>query len=154
MWTPPKNNWNVNDIVTAQDLNAIGDNLNYLKTPNFRARVTLTPATSTNATSFFATRATLSPLTRGGDLMVGFYANVSHTVGSAGYFDIALDGVRVALDGFNGSLRVDATSTRVPVSLSLLITGVTTGSHTLTLQWRTDQQWLEMGIGQFWAFEL
>lgn len=154
MWTPPKNNWNVNDIVTAQDLNEIGDNLNYLKTPNARTRIALAPATSTNATGFFVTRASLNLLTRGGDLMVGFYANVSHTVGGAGYFDIALDNVRVALDGFNGSLRVDATTTRVPISLSLLLTGVAEGQRTIALQWRTDLQWLEMGIGQFWAFEL
>jgi hypothetical protein len=154
-WTNPKNNWQVNEIVTAQDMNIIGDDLLYLKEREGRAKANFIP-TSTNATVSFVTLATLNITSRGGDLLVGFYTSTTHDNGGIGYFDFALDGVRIALDDVNGSLSVKPGGTGSPtsVSMTLLLEDIAPGAHSIALQWRTSTQWLAAGHGQLWAVEV
>jgi hypothetical protein len=155
MWTNPKNNWQVNEIVTAQDMNIVADDLLYLKAREGRGKANVSP-TSTNSTGSFVTLASVSVTTRGGDLLVSFFASATHDNGGIGYFDVALDGTRVALDGTNGSLSLKPEGTGSPtmVSLSLLLQGVASGAHTVALQWRTSTQWLAVGHGQLSVVEV
>jgi hypothetical protein len=153
MWIPPKKNWNVNDIVTAQDMNAIGEDLDYLYQTGARAAATIN-ATSTNGTASFATLVQVNVTTRGGALLVGFYGAESHDASGSAYYDVAVDGTRKALNGFSGSLETQPGSTPGPVCMTLLLTGIGAGAHTLSLQWRTSAQWLSMGVGQFWLVEV
>lgn len=155
MWTNPKNNWQVNDLVTAQDMNIIADDLLYLKEREGRAKANFTP-TTTSSTLSFTTLATLNLTTRGGDVLVGFYTSATHDDSGTGYFDIALEGVRVALDSLNGSLSIKPGGTGSPssVSLTLLLQSVAAGAHTITLQWRTSTASLSAGHGQLWAVEM
>lgn len=153
-WTTPKQDWALNDIVTAPDLNAIGENLAYLKEQSARDSATITPA-STGSTSW-TTRASLSLTTRGGDVQVCFYAGVFHTALGRAYFDVALDGTRVALNGADGSLELTpgGSGTASQAALTLLLTGISAGSHTIALQWKTDAAGLNLTHGQFHAIEV
>ncbi|HEX2623410.1 MAG TPA: hypothetical protein VHL11_24785, partial [Phototrophicaceae bacterium] len=136
-WTTPKNTWQVNDIVTASDLNIIADDLRYLKNQTARGKDNIGP-TTTSSTGSFVTLASVSVVTRGGDLLADFYASATHDSGGIGYFDVALDGTRVAFNGTDGSLEIKpGGSSPNSVALSLLLDSVSAGSHTVTLQWRT-----------------
>lgn len=152
-WTPPKQDWQVNDIVTAQDMNAIGTNLAYLKQAKGSAKATLN-ATSTNQTAF-VTLSSLTVTTLGGAVLVGFYAPVRHeTASSTAYFDFTLNGTRIGLNGNNGSLSFTVSMANSAASMIQLVTSLGAGTHTITLQWRCDAQWLYIGKGQFWVVEL
>src|SRR5512146_920623 len=104
-WTTPKQDWQLSDLVTAQQLNDIGGNLAYLKEKTPRGKENIT-STSTNAGSFVALKR-ISLTTRGGDVWVAFYCPVWHDNGGTVYFDIGLDGTRQAFNGNNGSLELD-----------------------------------------------
>lgn len=152
-WTTPRQDWALNDLVTAPDLNAIGENLAYLKQPSARASATITPA-STGSTSWI-NRASLTLTTRGGDLQVCFYAAIFHTALGRAHFDVALDGTRIALDGTDGSLELTpgGSGSLIQAALTLLLTGIAAGSHTVALQWKTDAAGLNITYGQFHAIE-
>ena len=153
-WSTPKQDFALNDIVTASHLNAIGENLAYLKEAPARAKSDLTPASIDSST--WTVRATLSLTTRGGDLLAGFSVPVYHAGGGRAHFDIALDGTRVALNGASGSLELTpgGSGTLAQAALQLLLTGVPSGAHAVTLQWKTDAAGLNMHHGQFYAVEL
>lgn len=154
-WINPKNTWQVNDIVTAADLNILADDLRYLKTQTARGKANISPST-TSSTGSFVTLASVNVVTRGGDLLVDFYASITHDNAGIGYFDVALDGTRVALNGSDGSLAIAPAGTGYPgsVALSLLLESVSPGSHTVTLQWRTSVANLSVGHGQFRVVEM
>jgi hypothetical protein len=116
--------------------------------------VTITPA-STGSTSW-TTRASLSLTTRGGDIQVNFYAGVYHSGLGRAYFDIALDGTRVALNGTDGSLELTpgGAGSVSQAALTLLLTGIAAGAHTIALQWKTDAAGLNLTHGQFHAIEV
>lgn len=152
-WTTPKQDWQVNDIVTAQDLNTIGTNLAYLKQAKGNAKVTLN-TTSTNQTAF-VTLSSLSVTTLGGAVLVGFYAPVRHeTTSSTAYFDFVVNGTRIGLNGNSGSLSFNVINTYSAATMIQLVTSLGAGTHTIALQWRCDTQWLSLGKGQFWVVEL
>lgn len=153
-WNTPKQDFALNDVVTASQLNQIGENLAYLKEPMARGRVNLSPTSI--STSTWTVRASITFTTRGGDVLAGFYASVYHTAAGRAYFDIALDGTRVALNGSNGSLELTpgSTGSLSQAAMQLLLLSVSAGSHTITLQWKTDAADLNMGYGQFYAIEV
>ena len=153
-WTTPKQDWALNDIVAAPDLNAIGENLAYLKELSSRASATITPASTGSAS--WTTHASLSLTTRGGDVQVCFYAGVYHTALGRAYFDVALDGTRVALNGADGSLELTpgGAGSASQAALTLLLTGISAGAHTVALQWKTDAAGLNLTHGQFHAIEV
>lgn len=153
-WTMPKQDWALDDIVAASHLNQIGENLAYLKEQTARARADLTPGQID--TSTWTVRATLNMTTRGGDLQTHFHAGIFHTGGGRAYFDVALDGTRVALNGTDGSLELTpgGSGSLAQAAMSLLLTGVSAGAHTVTLQWRTNAAGLNIAYGQFHAVEV
>lgn len=131
---------------------------------------------TTTSTSFVDVSANfvLSLTTSGGDILLGFSGNVKNT--SAGsptiYFDVEHDdgGTPVRLGGDDGIQFGIVTSAGegadqyAPIGFTRLITGLSAGTHVLSLQWKivgTGGGTLICGQGanvsmrpQFWAKEL
>lgn len=166
-WTTPKENWVAGDAVTATLLNNIGGNLATLKDPatssfvlNQGADLTTTSTSFVNAD---ATNLSLTITTTGGDVFVGFHANF--TTGGNTYLDVTVDGVRTAGDdGIVAIQGAGSTAPGRPMSFVRLITGLSAGSHTFNLQWKTSTGTSTMHAGagtanadlhpQFWVREI
>lgn len=153
-WTTPKQDWALGEVVEASDMNAIGENLGYLKEGGEREAVSVAAA-ATSSTAW-GTLATLSVITRGGAMLVGYSAAGYHTGGGRGYFDVAVDGTRLALNGANGSFEVTpaGAGTASAVTFTLMLTSLSAGAHTLTIEWKTSGAALNVLGGQAWAVEL
>lgn len=141
-WTPPYTQWEEGDIVAALDLNAIEENLQTLKSPPF-ALVNLNEAanyvsSSTTFVDVSAARLALTLVTSGGDVLVTFTGSVTlSAVNAAAFFDLLVDGVRVA--GDDGIFLVTASSsTTQNASFTYWLTGLVAGAHTIKLQWRVN----------------
>lgn len=74
---------------------------------------------------------TLTITTTGGDVMVGA---VLTTNGTRGWFDVSIDGTRIANNTLGGLVQI-ATGQR-QASFNRIITGLAAGSHTFILQWK------------------
>jgi hypothetical protein len=161
-WTNPKL-WLNYEPLTAGDMNLhITDNLMALKYPPTVQVELDEPANYSTISLAWAyvdtTRLSLTLVTGGGDILIGFYG----TTGSSGVtlFDLDVDGVRAA--GDDGMLAVPAGN--MPVSFVRLQTGVTPGQHVIRLMWRvvSNSGILYAGAGttnynshpQFWAREV
>jgi hypothetical protein len=146
--------WQPADIVTAEAMNEIGDNLAWLLTREARDAVAFSAASTSSAS--WATRATLTLTTRGGALLLGFSSSAYHTSAGRGYLDVAIDATRLALNGSDGSLEITPGGSGSAQTLSgtLLIPTVSAGAHTVTLEWKTDSADFHMLGGQFWALEV
>lgn len=141
-WTTPVT-WTTNQLVTAADLNAqVRDNLNYLF--NGRPKFSILRDNNANYTTTSLTfvdvdgtnlKGTLA--LSGGAVLLGFNcAMVGLNI--RGYFDFAVDGTRVGTAGTNGLMRQTEGNGGGDggVSLVALVTGLSAGSHTFTIQWR------------------
>jgi len=138
--------WTVGQLVTATNLNEqLRDNLEFLKTPptalyNVNQASDYT-TTSTTFVDVDATNLLLTIATAGGDVLIVFMGYGGGT--SRLYFDIAIDGVRMAGDdGFLSA--VNAVNT--PITLVALKQGLSAGSHTFKLQWKVNS-----GTGTLYA---
>jgi hypothetical protein len=153
-WTTPKQDWALGELVGAGEMNAIGENLAYLKAGGARAAVGV-PAGST-ASAGWGVLATLSITARGGALLIGAALSVYHTAGGRGYFDVAVDGVRLAANGSAGSVEatLGAAGTAGVVGFGLMVVGVAAGARVVTVQWRTSAPTLHVLGGQVWLAEL
>jgi len=89
----------------------------------------------------------LTITTTGGDIMVGFLGGFKCSAGAVMHLELDLDGSPVG--GDDGIIGVDVGNTILPAALSFayLITGVSAGSHTITLQWKTSGGTLTMYAG-------
>ena len=130
--------WSVGQLVTATNLNEqVRDNLEFLKTPptalyNVNQGSDYT-TTSTSFADVDATNLALTITTAGGDVLIGFMGYAGGT--ARVYFDVLIDGVRMAGDdGFLAS--VNAANT--PVTLVALKQGLAPGNHTFKLQWKVN----------------
>lgn len=145
VWTTPIT-WNVDQLVTNTDLNEqLRDNLDYLLSPNHERILRDNSGTYslTNVTTFQdidATNLSIDLETHGGPVWVHFQA-IAYTSGTAvlGYFDIAVDGTRIGTAFTLGLATVNSSdgNERRPTSISLLLTGLSAGTHTIRPQWRT-----------------
>jgi len=139
MWTPPKTNWQVNEIVTADDMNTIGENLATLKAPvtaQYLQSATDYTTTSTSFVDVDATNFSHTITTTGGDVLIIFFATITNNLNNANMmFDVTVDGVRQG--GVEGLIleTVSAATHGAVVSFALLKTGLSAGSHTIKLQW-------------------
>jgi len=144
-WSTP-HTWQSGELVTATLLNThLKDNLDFLKAPP-TALYTLNQGSdyTTTSTSFVdvdATNLSLTITTAGGDVLIVFTGYGGGT--SRLYFDILIDGVRMAGDdGFVSA--VNAVNT--PVAIVVLKQGLAPGSHTFKLQWKVNS-----GTGTLYA---
>ncbi len=165
-WTTPKT-WQVDELVTAADMNThIRDNLNALKSPpNAVYTPDETGDYTTQSGSFEAVDATnlaLTLTTNGGDLLVHLHATVKNSASARIYFDVTVDGTRVA--GDDGIIATALSDSPEVVSFTRLVSGLSAGEHTVTLVWKVSAgtATLYAGAGtsgldlhpQFWAREV
>ena len=142
-WHTPKT-WELNELVTENMLNEqVRDNVSYL----FERPLTVVTSdrgsnfvsTSTSFVNVHAGDMALTPTLVGTRARVTFQGNFRIQTSSPGagrlYLDIAVDGIRQA--GDDGLLVTHITSDDfVPLAFSWVLTGLTPGTHTVTLQWK------------------
>ncbi len=167
-WTTPKT-WS-SEPLTSIDLNTyVRDNQNHLKdrldasASRLVSSGALLTTTANDFVDIDATKLALTLTTHGGDVLLGFTGTVRHQWNTATTsFNVAIDDVDyVGDDGFigvtNGSSRDVKTSK--PVSFVVLITGLSAGSHSFRLRWKTSNgNTASMDVvdlhPQFWAKEI
>ena len=167
-WTSPKT-WS-SEPLTSLDLNTyMRDNQNYLKDrldTGAGKLVSGDSAITTSSSSFVdvdAEKLSITLMTHGGDVLVGFTGTVqTQNSNAAAFFNVAVDDVDYVTD--NGVIRVTAAHSgggnrHYPLSFVVLISGLAAGSHTFKLRWKKS------GSGsvridvvnlhpQFWAKEI
>ncbi len=156
-WTTPKTNWATGELVTAQDMNAVGENLAELG--NLRSAVavyTTTEDIRANASGFVNVddkNLNLTISTAGGDVLVHFSGSVIRYGSNdlTGYLDIEVDGNRQG--GNTGILRAWFSNRTAVASFTRLIRNLSPGSHSFKLQWKGYGIRLYSGA-QFWVREI
>lgn len=132
------------DVILEADWDAYQGNLEYLLDPNKQtANYTAGSHYSTTSGTFAnvdGTNLSLTVETHGGPVLVCFTGTLSATGGttnSPGAFDFTVDGTRFASANTLGLLatRSVGAGEYQNVSFAVLVTGLTAGSHTFTLQW-------------------
>lgn len=142
-WTAPRT-WTAGELVTASMMNGMRDQLNALKTvASFNAVIDEATDYTTTATTFAdvdATNLEATIVTGGGLLWVGFNANVGHSANTGRiYFDLLVDGARVGGDDGLGGIYEPQTPVGFwPVHILVAVAGLSAGSHTFKLQWKTS----------------
>lgn len=156
-WNTPKVDWETGELVTATNLDQIGENLNTLKSPPTVSHVTTTTY-SVNSSTFVdvnATNLNLSLDTNGGDVLIHFEGVVSRLGNDNGdvFFDVEVDGNR--LGGTNGITQRYYDSAGRPIGFTRLHS-LSAGSHTFKLQWReTGPDSAQLAASaQFWVREV
>ncbi len=167
-WTTPKT-W-TSEPLTSADLNThLRDNLEFLKDPPTAHYECVETADYTTTSTTFVdideTNLSFTLETEGGDVLIGFHGMVQVNSSSKRTiaFDVAIDGER--LGGIAGIHIVYGLNTeKLPVSFVRLVTSLSAGSHTFSLQWRVSasQATLYAGAGsgdtdivpQFWVREV
>ena len=143
-WTTPIT-WNVDQLVTNTDLNQqLRDNLDYLLSPNHERiiRDNSGDYSITNVTTFQdidSTNLSITLVAHGGPVWVHFQAiGKSNGTAHEGYFDIAIDGVRLGNSYTQGLARIQSDGTVWPtISVGVLLTSLAAATYTLRPQWRT-----------------
>lgn len=145
IWTPPIT-WNVDQLVTNDDLNEqVRDNLEYLLNPNHQRIIHNNGGniTLTNTLAFQdidSTNLSITLDTHGGPVLVRFMGS-AHTNGTGNpcHLDVAVNGTRVGAAYTFGllTLACDAAAW-IPVTMTLLVTGLPAGSYIFRPQWRTQ----------------
>ncbi|MFQ3536758.1 MAG: hypothetical protein SNJ58_12870 [Aggregatilineales bacterium] len=139
-WTTPTT-WSAAQVVTATQLNEqLRDNLNYLiSRPHGRVLHTAASNYTTSSPSFAdidPTNLSLSLTLSGSAVLVGFSGLVETGSGVMACFDLSVDGVRftAAPHGLVAPYIL-AGVPRWPVSYTVLVVGLTVGSHVFGPMW-------------------
>ena len=167
-WTSPKT-WS-SEPLTSLDLNTyVRDNQNHLKgrlDSSANRIVSGAAVLATTAKEFVdvdAAKLALTLTTHGGDVLLGFTGTVNNYLNnSVTSFNVAVDGVDYVAD--DGIIGIKASSSgesgcNRPLSFVMLITGLSAGSHSFKLRWKTSSSnTARMDVvdlhPQFWAKEL
>ena len=161
-WTTPKTNWATGELVTAEDLNAINENLAAIRNvSNNVAAFTTTEDIAIPGGNAFADadsdNLNLTLTTSGGDVLVHFEGSVSRTRNSlTASFDIDIDGNRQG--GDYGIMQTLIEASVRTVSFTRLIQNLSAGTHIFKIQ-RKGNQWSGDGINLragalFWVREI
>lgn len=103
--------------------------------------------TSTSMTEVDATDLSLTIITGGGDVLIGFAGSVAQSQGGRILFDVEIDGTDEAGDdGIFGTI-CSASAPGSNASFSYLKTGLSAGSHTFQLKWRVSSGTATMYAG-------
>ncbi|MCY3834494.1 MAG: hypothetical protein OXG85_15890 [Chloroflexi bacterium] len=168
VWTTPKT-WS-SEPLTSLDLNThVRDNQNHLKDrldASASRIIRGARAIATTSTAFVdvdSLNLALTLTTHGGDVLLGFTGSIKNKVNNGTTsLNVAVDGVDYIADegivsyqsaGSNGGLR------NTPASFVMLIAGLSAGSHTFKLRWKTSHNnTSNIDIvrlhPQFWAKEI
>jgi hypothetical protein len=146
-WTAPPS-FTTGELVPASKMQIISDDLSYLlnrpKGSTFRDNGANYTTTSTSFVAVDSTNMKQTITMSGSSALVGFAGTVFNTdAGNVGIncLDITVDGVRAGAAGTDGIVvMVDLGSVthQTNGSFSILVTGLSTGSHTFALVWRTN----------------
>lgn len=137
-------NWDVGQLVTAADMNAqVRDNIGYLfERPAGVVTSNRESDYVTTSTAFVDVHASEMAVTldlEGTRVQVQFQGNFHIETSSPGtnrtYLDVAVDGVRQA--GDDGICLVVGGGYMSVTGFRWVITGLTPGTHTFSLQWKT-----------------
>lgn len=154
-WTTPRT-WATDELVTATIMNTyIRDNQTELKNPptdminiDEGADYTTTSASFADVDSAGDPDLSLTITTSGGDVLIGFIGCISHSLSTGqANFELDIDGSPAAGDDGIFAVRVGATTDRYLVSFPYLIQGLSAGSHTIKLQWKTNSGTITMYAG-------
>jgi len=164
-WTTPKTDWATGELVTAADVNAIGENLVALKqlsavvSHTTTADIDVPIGTIGNTFVDVATdNLNLTITTAGGDVMVHFHGSIKVWDRRFIYLDIEVDGAR--LGGDDGTFThqlVEVSGGKHAnnlLSFTRLIQNLSAGSHTFKLQWKGDYNYTIKAGAQFWVREI
>ncbi len=157
-WTTPKTDWNTGELVTAADINAIGENVAILNNRG-SAAVSTSQDIVVGAISEFAdvdsNNLNLTITTTGRDVMIYFRGSTRRhdKIGFGdNYLTFAVDGRQEG--GTDGLSKYGYNSGYATVSLTHFIQNLAAGSHTFKLKWRpTRSITLEAGA-QFAVYEI
>ena len=155
-WTSPKTNWSNGELVTADDLNAVSENLAALNNLPTVAHTTAADI-SANARDFDdvdSTNLNLTITTTGGDLLVHFHGTVELNNGERATFDIDVDGSRQG--GDIGILHggIHQAGIHKAFSFTRLVQDLSAGSHSVNLQWKSRGNIKLFHGAQFWVREI
>ncbi|MCY3866884.1 MAG: hypothetical protein OXG68_15705 [Chloroflexi bacterium] len=167
-WTTPKT-WS-SEPLTSIDLNThVRDNQNHLKdrldasASRVISGATLLSTTANDFVDVDAAKLSLALTTHGGDVLLGFTGTVRNNArAGTTNINVAVDGVDYVADAGLIGVRIatDGDSARnKPISFVMLITGLSAGSHSFKLRWKTSRNsTAHMDIvdlhPQFWAKEI
>ncbi len=160
-WTTPKTDWTTGELVAAEDMNAVGENLAQLGSVRSAVGAYTTPEDITAGVSEFtdidSSNLSLTITTAGGDVMIHFHGSVERFGGQWTYMDIDLDvdGNRQGDD--SGILQFFIDHKETTVSFTRLIQNLAAGSHTFKLQWKHDNRAVGSRLfagAQFWVREI
>ena len=158
-WTTPKTNWATGELVTAEDMNAVGENLAVLGALRSTVAVYTTPADidglSTDFVDVDSDNLNLTITTAGGDVQVHFHGTVYCRTRRSVRIDVEVDGTRQGGDdGMVQTASPSQESVSEIVSFTRLIQNLSAGTHTFKLQWKTNQSITLYAGAQFWVREI
>ena len=157
-WTTPKTNWATGELVSAEDMNAIGENLAALKQPATAEYITTAEIQGNTAGQFAdvdSNNLNLTITTAGGDVLVhfeGVLQSVRSDLHTNNLFDFDVDGNRQGRE--DGLTRAYVTNTRIKQNFTRLIRNLSAGSHTFKLQWQNSRNVKIYPGAQFWVREI
>ena len=164
-WTTPKTDWTTGELVTAEDMNAVGENLAALKDltiADYTTTAHIPFSVSTEFADVDSDTLNLTISTSGGDVLVHFHGSIFQYDNRWFCLDVEGDGAR--LGGEDGLLKNDhhnvsgAESGISAVSFTRLLRDLAPGSHTFKLQWKDEpSRRAEHGLlagAQFWVREI
>lgn len=170
-YTTPKT-WS-SELVTVTDMNTyIRDNMLALKDPpsdNYESDEGADYTTTSTGWAQVDADWALTITTTGGDVMLGFVCSAdNNTAGEQLYFNVYVSSLATRVVGDDGictfEMPTSTTSRPQVVSFMFLLTGLSAGSHTFTLQWKvsggTGKIYAGAGTSgydvhpQFWAREV
>ncbi|MDE2819217.1 MAG: hypothetical protein OXI40_05745 [Chloroflexota bacterium] len=150
-WTTPKTDWEVGELVSAGEMNAVSENLAELDRVRkaVAAHTTKADLSIPHSGTFVDINSNfnLTITTAGGDVLVHFHGVV---VNRGFKIDFEVDGTRQG-DADHG-LRYEGVD-REMVSITHLIQNLSAGSHTFKLQGRNHATTLRRHA-QFWVREI
>jgi hypothetical protein len=137
-WTAPPS-FSTGELVPASKMQIISDDLSYLlnrpKGAVLRDNGSNYTTTSTSFVDVDATNLKITITLSGSAVAVGFTGVTALDNTGVTYWDIDVDGTRQGAAGTDG---LYATNLGTPnASMYILVTGLSTGSHTFKLKWKT-----------------
>ena len=157
-WTTPKTNWATGELVTAQDMNAVGENLATLRNAATASGTTTADINFQRVDDYVdvdSDTLNLSITTSGGDVLACFHGLVASRDNYTQNFhlDIDVDGNRQG--GDVGILHSQVNKNSSATSFTYLIRNLGAGAHTIKLQYQHDRDRIKLRAGaHFWVREI
>lgn len=120
-----------NTVVTASRLNALRDNLDWLKTPP-SARMLASADQSVTSTSYVDLFSSLSITTKGGAIMLAGTIIAVAPAANSLYLDVVLDGV--SQTGVSWGVARSAVTSHHVIPIFWVTTALTAAAHTIKVQ--------------------